>query len=68
MVIFLERENQYLVLVTSCVSVGKIQDSDIFKITGTSFISLSGKDDDRVSGKPKYIDNISMILIDQRIQ
>lgn len=30
----------YLVLVSGCVSVGKIGDSDIYRITGTTFISL----------------------------
>ena len=30
----------YLVLVSGCVSVGKIGESDIYRITGTTFISL----------------------------
>lgn len=30
----------FLVLVSGCVSVGKIGESDIYRITGTSFISL----------------------------
>lgn len=49
---FIERSFQYLVLVTSCVSVGKVLDSEIYRITGTTFISLSGNsaDDDKVSG------------------
>lgn len=50
----LERTNHYLVLVTSCVSVGKIQESDIFRITGTSFIPLQGgsaEDKDKPTGK-----------------
>ena len=38
-------------MVTSCVSVGKIQDAEIYRITGTQFISLEGKDDGQASGE-----------------
>ena len=40
----------YLVLVTGCLSVGKVAESEIFKITGTSFVSLRNvaQDEDRI--------------------
>ena len=53
-VLQLESENgallHFLVLVTGCVSVGKIQDSEIFRITDTGFISLRGwpQDGDKI--------------------
>ncbi|XP_052801700.1 synaptojanin-1-like [Mya arenaria] len=42
----------YLVLVTGCVSVGKIGDSEIFCITATHFVSLQNRpgDEDRIVG------------------
>ncbi len=41
----------YLVMVTGCISVGKIEDSDIFRITATTFHSLRNNtaDEERVS-------------------
>lgn len=47
----------YLVTVTGCVSVGKIGDSEIFKITQTSFISLRNQpqDEDLVSEVKKLL-------------
>lgn len=33
---------QYLVMVTGCVSVGKIGDSEVFRINQTSFFPLRG--------------------------
>lgn len=43
---------QYLVLVSNCVSVGKITDSEIYRITGTTVISLQGLNDtDAISGR-----------------
>ena len=34
---------QYLVVITECLSLGKIQDAEVFKITQTAFIPLSIK-------------------------
>ncbi|XP_013387463.1 synaptojanin-1 isoform X2 [Lingula anatina] len=47
----------YLVLVTGCISVGKILDSEIFKITAVTFISLRNHPDDeaRVSEVKKIL-------------
>lgn len=41
----------YLVLVTGCVSVGKIGDAEIFRITQTEFVSLQFQtpNDDKIS-------------------
>uniref|UniRef100_A0A2C9JV86 phosphoinositide 5-phosphatase n=1 Tax=Biomphalaria glabrata TaxID=6526 RepID=A0A2C9JV86_BIOGL len=41
---------QYLVMVNSCLSVGKIGESEVFRITGVSFISLRNdpSDEDRI--------------------
>lgn len=41
----------YLVLVTGCISVGKLLDSEIFRITQTNFISLrnQAQDEERIS-------------------
>lgn len=41
----------YLVLVTGCISLGKVAESEIFKITQTGFISLQKQpnDDEHVS-------------------
>lgn len=41
----------YLVLVTGCVSIGKLCDSEIFRITQTTFISLRNQpqDEERIS-------------------
>ena len=50
-----DRTNQYLVMVTSCVSIGKIQESEIYRITGTNFISLQGVEDDKATGNIFYI-------------
>ncbi|XP_063219380.1 synaptojanin-1 isoform X2 [Bacillus rossius redtenbacheri] len=40
----------YLVLVTGCISVGKLADSEMFRITQTTFISLrnQAQDEDRI--------------------
>ncbi|XP_078088949.1 synaptojanin-1 isoform X5 [Mustelus asterias] len=47
----------YLVLVTGCMSVGKIQDSEIFRVTCTEFISLQNEpsDEERVSDVRKVL-------------
>lgn len=47
----------YLVLVTGCLSVGKIQDSDIFKITTTQFVSLRN-----VQGDEERIQEIKKLM------
>lgn len=41
----------YLVLVTGCVSVGKLNDSEVFRITQTTFVSLrnQAQDEERIS-------------------
>ncbi|CAL1535444.1 unnamed protein product, partial [Lymnaea stagnalis] len=41
---------QYLVMVTSCLSVGKIGESEVFRITGVQFISLRNEpaDEERI--------------------
>ena len=46
----------YLVLVTGCVSVGKIGDSEVFRITQTSFISLrnQSQDEERIAKSANY--------------
>ncbi|XP_067943506.1 synaptojanin-1-like [Watersipora subatra] len=56
-VLQIDRIYQYLVMVTSCVSIGKIQESDIYKITGTSCISLRGGDDERAGGVQKLLNS-----------
>ncbi|KAK3594082.1 hypothetical protein CHS0354_040850 [Potamilus streckersoni] len=47
-----EEQVLYLVLVTGCLSVGKIADSEIFCITGTHFVSLQNRpnDEERIVG------------------
>ncbi|XP_063956785.1 synaptojanin-1-like isoform X1 [Lytechinus pictus] len=49
----------FLVLVTGCSSVGKVQESEIFRITSTLFISLrnNSSDDDRVSEVRKLLNS-----------
>ncbi|KAM4609589.1 LOW QUALITY PROTEIN: synaptojanin-1-like, partial [Discoglossus pictus] len=46
-----ETMSYYLVLVTGCMSVGKIQDSEVFRVTSSEFISLrmDPMDEDRIS-------------------
>lgn len=47
----------YLVLVTGCMSVGKIQESEVFRVTSTEFISLrvDSSDEDRISEERKVL-------------
>ncbi|XP_045434337.1 synaptojanin-1 isoform X1 [Pipistrellus kuhlii] len=46
----------YLVLVTGCMSVGKIQESEVFRVTSTEFIPLrADPDEDRVSEVRKVL-------------
>ncbi|XP_063006359.1 synaptojanin-1 isoform X6 [Melospiza melodia melodia] len=49
----------YLVLVTGCMSVGKIQDSEVFRVTCTEFVSLRADpaDEDRVSEVRKVLNS-----------
>ncbi|RLW03206.1 hypothetical protein DV515_00006681 [Chloebia gouldiae] len=49
----------YLVLVTGCMSVGKIQDSEVFRITSTEFVSLrvDPTDEDRISEVRKVLNS-----------
>ena len=49
----------YLVLVTGCISVGKIGESDIFRITSTSFLSLRNvkQDEDRIQEVKKLLNS-----------
>ncbi|XP_064380321.1 synaptojanin-1 isoform X5 [Dromaius novaehollandiae] len=49
----------YLVLVTGCMSVGKIQDSEVFRVTSTEFISLrtDPADEDRISEVRKVLNS-----------
>uniref|UniRef100_A0A8C0GPS2 Synaptojanin-1 n=1 Tax=Chelonoidis abingdonii TaxID=106734 RepID=A0A8C0GPS2_CHEAB len=50
---------RYLVLVTGCMSVGKIQESEVFRVTSTEFISLRSdpSDEDRVSEVRKVLNS-----------
>lgn len=47
----------YLIMVTGCVSVGKINDSEIFRITATSFLSLrhDASDEERIQELKKLL-------------
>ncbi|XP_072369521.1 synaptojanin-1 isoform X3 [Scyliorhinus torazame] len=49
----------YLVLVTGCMSVGKIQDSEVFRVTSTEFISLQNEpsDEERISEVRKVLNS-----------
>lgn len=49
----------YLVMVTGCISVGKIKDSEIFRITQTNFISLRNQqqDEERISEVRKLLNS-----------
>ncbi|XP_049806410.1 synaptojanin-1 [Schistocerca nitens] len=49
----------YLVMVTGCVSVGKIADSEIFRITQTTFVSLRNQpqDEERISEVRKLLNS-----------
>ncbi|KAM4795562.1 synaptojanin-1 [Rhinophrynus dorsalis] len=51
--------SHYLVLVTGCMSVGKIQDSEVFRVTSTEFISLKmdPTDEDRMSEVRKVLNS-----------
>ena len=49
---------QYLVMVTGIVSVGKIGESEVFRINQTNFISLKGPqtvEEERVTELRKYV-------------
>ncbi|XP_031815209.1 synaptojanin-1 isoform X1 [Sarcophilus harrisii] len=50
---------QYLILVTGCMSVGKIQESEVFRVISTEFISLriDSSDEDRISEVRKILNS-----------
>ncbi|XP_040194818.1 synaptojanin-1 isoform X7 [Rana temporaria] len=54
-----ETMSYYLVVVTGCMSVGKIQDSEVFRVTSTEFISLriDPADEDRMSEVRKVLNS-----------
>jgi hypothetical protein len=49
----------YLVLVTGCVSVGKIGDSEVFRVTQTTFVSLRNQpqDEERIAEVRKLLNS-----------
>lgn len=49
----------YLVLVTGCMSVGKIQESEVFRVTSTDLISLRNdpSDEERISEVRKVLNS-----------
>ncbi|XP_040279132.1 synaptojanin-1 isoform X2 [Bufo bufo] len=51
--------SHYLVVVTGCMSVGKIQDSEVFRVTSTEFFSLrmDPTDEDRISEVRKVLNS-----------
>lgn len=48
-----------LVVVTGCSSVGKVQDSEVFRVTATEFVSLKNdpSDEDRISEVRKVLNS-----------
>ncbi|KAJ8280126.1 hypothetical protein GJAV_G00050820 [Gymnothorax javanicus] len=48
-----------LVLVTGCMSVGKVQDSEVFRVTSTEFVSLRNDptDDDKIADVRKVLNS-----------
>lgn len=48
-----------LVVVTGCSSVGKVQDSEVFRVTGTDFVSLKNDptDEDRITDVRKVLNS-----------
>ncbi|KAJ8256448.1 hypothetical protein COCON_G00186000 [Conger conger] len=48
-----------MVLVTGCSSVGKVQDSEVFRVTSTDFVSLRNEpsDEDRISDVRKVLNS-----------
>uniref|UniRef100_A0A8C1IL96 Synaptojanin-1 n=1 Tax=Cyprinus carpio TaxID=7962 RepID=A0A8C1IL96_CYPCA len=48
-----------LVVVTGCSSVGKVQDSEVFRVTGTDFVSLKNdpSDEDRIADVRKVLNS-----------
>lgn len=49
----------YLVLVTGCMSVGKIQESEVFRVTSTDLLSLRNdpSDEERISEVRKVLNS-----------
>lgn len=57
---FEDKISSYLVLVTGCFSIGKIYDSEVFRITQTSFIPLqcaTHSHEDRVTEVKKLLNS-----------
>ncbi|XP_077150096.1 synaptojanin-1 isoform X2 [Ranitomeya variabilis] len=54
-----ETMSYYVVVVTGCMSVGKIQDSEVFRVTSTEFITLrmDPTDEDRISEVRKVLNS-----------
>jgi synaptojanin len=54
-----DRQVLFLVMVTGCVSIGKLCDSEVFKVTSTSFIALSGQtvDEERIQEVRKLLNS-----------
>lgn len=54
-----EESDLFLVLVTACIAVGKIRDADIYRITGTTYLSLSSGafDEERVAELKKLLNS-----------
>ncbi|XP_073524403.1 synaptojanin-1 isoform X2 [Phyllobates terribilis] len=54
-----ETMSHYVVVVTGCMSVGKIQDSEVFRVTSTEFITLrmDPTDEDRISEVRKVLNS-----------
>lgn len=48
-----------LVVATGCSSVGKVQDSEVFRVTGTEFVSLKNdpSDEDRIADVRKILNS-----------
>ncbi|CAB3386484.1 Hypothetical predicted protein [Cloeon dipterum] len=54
-----DRQVLYLVMVTGCVSIGKLCDSEVFRVTATTFVSLSGQqqDEERITEVRKLLNS-----------
>jgi synaptojanin len=54
-----DRQVLFLVMVTGCVSIGKLCDSEIFRVTATSFVALSGQtvDEERITEVRKLLNS-----------
>ncbi|XP_059468868.1 synaptojanin-1 [Neocloeon triangulifer] len=54
-----DRQVLFLVMVTGCVSIGKVGDSEVFRVTATTFVSLSGQqqDEERITEVRKLLNS-----------